>query len=252
MISRLPTHTMLVALLAFLLASCSQQAEEEQELVVLAASSMQEAMEAVADEWEEQGHPRPSLSFSASPSVARQVAEGAPADIAITADAEWMDWMEDQGILKEGSRRDIAGNRLVVVKPRNGRDIALDALGDERLALADTEAVPAGRYARAALVSLGLWDELERKVVPAENVRAALALVERGEVSLGIVYISDALVSQKVAVVRYLPTGSYPEIHYPAAVIATSRNLDSDAFIAFLESGEVQEIFSEYGFEAPN
>ena len=215
--------------------------------MVLAASSLQEAMTDAAEAWEAQGHPEPALSFAASSALARQIEQGAPADIFVSADEAWMDDLESKGLLRAGSRGDLLGNRLVMIAPKGAAPVALADLGDGRLALA--EAVPAGRYAKAALETLGLWDRLADNVVPAENVRAALALVERGEAALGIVYATDALASDKVEVVEGLPADSHPPIRYPVAILAASTNPDAQALRAFLASGEARAIFERRGFE---
>ena len=217
--------------------------------MVLAASSLQEAMTDAVEAWEAQGHPEPALSFAASSALARQVESGAPADIFVSADEAWMDELETNGLLRAGSRGDLLGNRLVAIAPKGAAPIALADLGDGRLALADPEAVPAGRYAKAALETLGLWDGLEDNVVPAENVRAALALVERGEAALGIVYATDALASDRVQVVERLPAGSHPPIRYPVAILAASANPGAQALRAFLASREARAIFERRGFE---
>lgn len=235
-----------LAMLLPLLAACGT--EPTRGPVVLAASSLQEALEEVGAAWEEQGHPAPVLSFAGSSALARQIEQGAPADLFISADEEWMDTVEAKELLRPGTRADLLGNQLVVIAPLGGKADALPALGDGRLALADPEAVPAGRYAKAALESLGLWDDLADNVVPAENVRAALAFVERGEAALGIVYATDAKASTKVRVVEQLPEGSHPPIRYPAAVLAASTHPDAAAFRAFLASDGARRIFTQRGF----
>lgn len=206
-------------------------------------------MEEAADAWAASGHPRPALSFAASSALARQVERGAPADIFVSADQAWMDELDGKGLLRAGSRGDLVGNRLVAIAPKSAASVTLADLGDGLLALADPEAVPAGRYARAALEKLGLWAGFKDNVVPAENVRAALALVERGEVALGIVYATDALASDKVEVVERLPAASHPPIRYPVAVLAASTHPGAQAFRAFLASDEAWAIFERRGFE---
>jgi molybdate transport system substrate-binding protein len=242
-------RAVLCLLPALLLGACGGSPAVERGPVVLAASSLQEAMTDAAEAWEAQGHPQPALSFAASSALARQVEQGAPADIFVSADEAWMDDLESKGLLRAGSRGDLLGNRLVMIAPKGAAPVALADLGDGRLALADPEAVPAGRYAKAALETLGLWDRLADNVVPAENVRAALALVERGEAALGIVYATDALASDKVEVVEGLPADSHPPIRYPVAILAASTNPDAQALRAFLASGEARAIFERRGFE---
>lgn len=218
--------------------------------VVLAATSLQESLAEVAGTWEAKGHAAPVLSFAASSALARQAGQGAPADLFVSADEAWMDWLEERGLLRPGTRADLLGNRLVLIAPRGQPATGLAELGSGRLALADPGAVPAGRYAKAALVRLGEWEAVADKVVPAENVRAALALVERGEASLGIVYATDALASERVRVVRELAPDSHPPIRYPVAVLAASTNPDAAAFREFIASDEAMAIFVRHGFEA--
>lgn len=237
-------------LLALLLplSACGNLAEKPEGPVVLAAASLQEVLEDAAGEWQAKGHAAPVLSFAASSALARQVVHGAPADLYISADAEWMDEVERQGLLRPGKRGDLAGNALVVIRPKGAKPVTLATIGNARLALADSVAVPAGRYGRASLEHLGLWHALQDNVVPAENVRTALALVERGEAALGVVYATDALASNKVEVAERLPAASHPPIRYPIAVLAGSTHPDAEAFRAFLGSEEGRRLFERRGF----
>ena len=227
--------------------------------VVLAAASLQEALGEAADAWARQRHPRPVLSFAGSSALARQVEAGAPADLFISADEAWMDHIDQRGLLASGSRRVIAGNRLVLIAPldspvtlRIAKGFPLArALGAGRLAMADPAAVPAGRYGRAALEALGVWAVVEPRVVRSENVRAALALVERGEAPLGIVYATDAAASRKVRVVGVFPASSHPPIRYPAAQMKTAKAKDASAFLAFLGSRQARVILARHGFSVP-
>lgn len=255
-------RTLLVAFCALLVAACNGPAQPEQaekEPIVLAAASLQEALEAAAQAWEAKGHARPALSFAGSSTLARQVENGAPADVFISADEEWMDELEAKGLIREGSRRVLLGNQLVLVAPATGTaQVVLDspdsfaaALGDGRLAMADPEAVPAGRYGKAALEKLGIWRTVAERIAPSESVRAALALVENGEAPLGVVYATDALITLKVKVVARFPADSHPPIRYPAAVLKSSDNPDALAFLDFLASAEARAIFARYGFTDP-
>ncbi len=245
--------------LMFLLAGLllvSPAAAQPRPPVVLAAASLQESMNAAADAWAEQGHRRPTLSFAASSALARQAAAGAPADLFVSADVEWMDDLDRRGLLAKGSRVNLLGNRLVLVAPgdsslrvalRPGVDLR-KALNGGRLAMADPDAVPAGRYGKAALTRLRAWDAVAPSVVRAENVRAALALVERGAAPLGIVYATDAKASAKVRVVGVLPAASHPPIVYPIARLKASQNVDGERFRRFLVSPKGRAIFVRYGF----
>lgn len=238
-----------LALLFPALLACSKAADEpEAGPVVLAASSLQESLEEVGKAWAADGHAAPVLSFAASSALARQVEQGAPADLFVSADEEWMDTLAGQNLLRAATRGDILTNQLVLVTRKGGAVRNLAGLGDGKLALADPGAVPAGKYAKAALESLGQWQAVEGNVVPAENVRAALALVERGEAALGIVYATDAIASDGVEVLETFPETSHPPIRYPAAVLAGSKHADAAAFLAFLRSGEARQIFAKHGF----
>ncbi|WP_299307398.1 molybdate ABC transporter substrate-binding protein [uncultured Croceicoccus sp.] len=230
--------------------------------IVLAASSMTEALTAAANVWAARGHARPVLSFAASSALARQLQEGAPADLFVSADEEWMDVLQQGGHIREESRRVIAGNALVLIASAGAADagavdlrdpVALsNALGGAgRLAMADPVAVPAGRYGRAALVAMNLWDGVAKRIAPAQNVRAALALVERGAAPLGITYATDAAASDRVRIVARFPGSSHPAIRYPAAIPTLSRNGDAAAFLDFLTGAEGQAILRARGFTAP-
>jgi molybdate transport system substrate-binding protein len=237
---------------AWLLASCA--AQEERGPVVLAASSLTQALEEVADVWVEQGHARPALSFAGSASLARQVEAGAPADLIFSADEQWMDWLEDRNLLRDGTRRKLLTNELVLVSTPaiEARWISPDPISKtvagKRVAIADPETIPAGRYAWAALDSLDQWYEMREQMVPAENVRAALALVERGEVPFGIVYRTDFLASDKVVLVGTFPPTSMVQIDYPAAILRGSMHADAVGFLNFLGSDEAEAVFRRHGF----
>lgn len=242
--------------LVMIVTGCSQSSADRAPLV-LAASSMQESLNAAADEWAAEGHRRPVISFAASSALARQIENGANADLFISADEKWMDSVEQAGQTRQGSRRNLVGNALVLISGTAAKPVALDeksmmsALGNGRLAMADPDSVPAGRYGEAALESLRLWSAMEPRIVRAENVRAALALVERGEAPLGIVYATDAKVSDKVVVAARFPADSHPPIIYPIALLG-SASPDAGAFYQFLLSPRGQAIFARYGFTAPS
>lgn len=224
--------------------------------LVLAAASLQEAMTEAADAWASERHARPVISFAASSALARQIGAGAPADLFISADEAWMDHVAGKGRIHEDSRVSFLTNRLVLVAPAGstlqlsiGRDFPLArALGTGRLAMADPSAVPAGKYGKAALLRLGVWASVERRVAPAGNVRAALALVERGEAPLGIVYRTDAQASERVRIVDIFPANSHPPITCPVAVLRGSTHPEAGAFRRFLLSGKGRAIFARRGF----
>ena len=226
--------------------------------LVLAAASLQESLDAAAGQWAKTGHPRPIISFAASSALARQIEAGAPADLFVSADEEWMDALAAKRLIAPGTRADLVGNRLVVVEPAgrrsavplNGMQLA-KLLGAGPLAMADPDSVPAGKYGKAALGKLGAWDAVAPHVVRAENVRAALALVERGVAPFGIVYLTDARASSKVRVAGVFPAASHPPIVYPIARLSTSANPEAEGFRRFLLSPRGRAIFARFGFSAP-
>ena len=224
--------------------------------VVLAAASLQESMNAAADAWAARGHERPVLSFAASSALARQIDAGAPADLFVSADEPWMDDVQQHGLVRPGTRVSFLTNQLVLVAPVGStRSIVVRAgfplvaaLGDGRLAIADPDAVPAGRYGKEALVKLGVWPGVQARLARGDSVRAALALVERGEAPLGIVYATDAMASKQVRVVGTFPATSHSPITYPAALLTASTSADAEPFRRFLLSGAGKAIFGRFGF----
>ena len=249
----------LAAILTLLTAPLAHAAPGDRGPLVLAAASLQEAMTAAADTWAAQGHARPVLSFAGSSALARQIKAGAPADLFLSADDDWMTDVERAGFVVRGTRANVVGNRLVLIAPANrpvhvrigkGMPIAR-ALGDSRLAMANPDSVPAGKYGKAALTTLGVWPSVANKIARGENVRAALALVERGEAPLGVVYATDAKASRAVRIVGAFPVGSHASIRYPLARLKSSRHRDAESFRRFLLSGAGKAIFARYGFTAP-
>ncbi len=244
--------------IAALLAAVPAHAEQGRGPLVLAAASMQEALTEAANRWAALRHPRPVLSFAASSALARQIEAGAKADLFISADEVWMDYVQGKNLLRSGTRARLTENRLVLVAPQSSKvqlRIApgfplARALGTGRLAIADPAAVPAGRYGKAALEKLGVWRAVAARIAPAENVRAALALVERGAAPLGVVYATDARASAKVRVVGLFPTSSHPPITYPVALLKTSTNREADVFRHFLTSRQGRAILARHGFGA--
>jgi len=245
----------LILLLA-MLALAGPAAAQSRGPLVLAAASLQEAMTDAADAWAARRHARPVISFAASSALARQVEAGAPVDLFVSADEEWMDYLAARALIVPGSRATLLANRLVLIAPAGSRvrlTIARGfplarALGNGRLAMADPAAVPAGRYGAAALTRLGVWTSVRARIAGAENVRAALALVERGAAPLGIVYATDARASTRVRVVGTFPADSHPPITYPIARLRASTNPEAEAFRRFLLSREGKAIFARRGF----
>lgn len=242
---------------ALLSLTLSTAATAQQAPLVLAAASLQESMTAAADAWAKQGHPKPTISFAASSALARQVAAGAPADLFVSADEDWMNDLAQKNLIVASTRVTFLGNRLVVAAPAGSKvripvrpPAALArVLTAGPLAMADTP-VPAGKYGQQALEKLGVWAQVSPKVVRAENVRATLALVERGAAPLGIVYATDAKASAKVRIAGVFPESSHPPITYPVARLKTSTNPQAEAFRRFLVSRAGKAIFVRYGFSA--
>ena len=224
--------------------------------LVLAAASLQESLTAAAAAWVSQGHERPVLSFAASSALARQIDAGAPADLFISADEEWMDDVQKNGKLRANTRISFLANRLVLIAPAaKARPVAIRPnfplaamLGDGRLAMADPGSVPAGKYGREALTRLGVWPAVAPKVASADNVRAAMMLVERYEAPFGIVYATDALASKGVRAVGTFPAASHTPITYPVATLAAATSADAEGFRRFLISDAGRAIFRRYGF----
>lgn len=195
-------------------------------------------------------------SYAASSALARQIESGAPADVFVSADLQWMDYAAQKNLIKPDSRVNLLGNKLVLIAPADSRlgnvtisqgfDIAKLA-GDGRIAVADVKAVPAGLYAKAALEKLGGWAAAEPKLAMAENVRATLSFVARGETPLGIVYATDAKVEPRVKIVGVFPDGSHPPVIYPVAATSTAKT-DAAKYIGFLRGSEAKTIFEKYGF----
>lgn len=224
--------------------------------LVLAASSLQEALTDAANAWAAGRHARPIVSFAASSALARQVEAGARADLFISADAELLDYLAEKALIRPETRAVLASNRLVLIAPAGSRTrlaIARNfplarAMGQGRLAMADPEAVPAGRYGKAALEHLGVWNAVSGKVARAENVRAALALVERGAAPFGVVYATDARASARVRVLGTFPSASHPPIVYPLARLKASSHPDAEGFRRFLLSRQGRAILARRGF----
>lgn len=229
--------------------------------IVFAAASLREALDAAAQAWAKRSGSRPVISYAGSAALARQIEQGAPADVFVSADEDWMDWAGQRGLLRSGTRVRLAGNRLVLVAPAAappsglrlapGVSLAAALGADGRLALGEVASVPSGRYAKAALEALGAWPAIAGRLAQTENVRAALALVARGEARLGIVYATDARAEPKVRVVDTFPESSHPAIVYPAAVTAAARSGRAQGFVDFLRSPEGLAVFAAHGFSPP-
>lgn len=237
----------------------ARNAPRARPLLVFAAASLTDVLRPIAVAYSRQSGEAVTFSFAASSALARQIAAGAQADVFFSADTDWMDFLASRHLIDADTRRNVVGNRLALIAPagsrtaleiRRGFDLA-GALGPSgRLAVGEPESVPAGRYAREALRSLGVWQSIAGRLIPAENVRAALEYVARGEAPLGIVYETDALIEHRVRVVGLFPASSHPPIDYPAAAVSGAPPTAA-GFVRFLASGRAQGIFHKYGFEAP-
>lgn len=246
------------ALLAAVLLSCESHAalaDTTQKLTVFAAASLKNALDDVAALYQKRIPEKVVLAYAASSALARQIENGAPADVFVSADLDWMDYLVKRHRIARGPVN-VLRNELVLIAPAANRDniritrgFALAGLlGNGRLAIADPDYVPAGKYAKAALESLGVWNAVKDKLAQADNVRAALVLVARGEAPAGIVYDTDAKADRRVRVLDRFPINAYPPIIYPAAVLAGAHTAEAQTFLAFLTSMPAQEIFRKYGF----
>lgn len=231
------------------------RAQAPTDVVVFAAASLQTALDALVPQIERTTGARVKIAYAASSALAKQIENAAPADIFISADLDWMDYVAARKLIQPASRVNLLGNQLVLVAPKDaamslriGPGFALaTALAGGRLAVADPASVPAGKYAKAALTSLGVWDSVAGKLATAENVRAALLLVSRGEAPLGIVYRSDAHADSGVTIVDTFPESSHPPIVYPMALTATAKPAAAQV-IAFLKTAPAQAVFEKEGF----
>lgn len=232
-------------------------AHDAEALTVFAAASLKEALDEQARGFERDTGEKVTISYAGSNTLAKQIEAGAPADVFISADIDWMEYLNKRGLLVPGTRADLLSNRLVLIEPASSRSklaivpgfsLAI-ALGTGKLAMANPDTVPAGRYGKAALMSLGVWSSVQDQVAQTENVRAALTLVARGEAAFGIVYATDALVEPKVHVVDSFPPNTHAPIVYPLAVVAASpAPARSRAFVAYLASDVARATWRRYGF----
>jgi len=225
-------------------------------VLVFAAASLKNALDAIAREWTATTGKKVTFSYAASGSLARQIENGAPADLFASADLNWMGYAEEKKLIRPETRKQLLGNRLVLIAPKDAPvDIKIakgfrlaEAIGDGKLATGSPAAVPVGTYAKAALITLGVWDQVAPKIAGAESVRAALAFVARGEAKLGIVYETDAKSEPRVRVVDAFPADSHPPIVYPFAVTVGSRNAAAGEFLAFLGTPTAVRVFRAEGF----
>jgi molybdate transport system substrate-binding protein len=245
-----------------LLLGAAQPAAAQEAITVFAAASMKNALDDVNAAFTQSSGVKVTASYAASSALAKQIEQGAPADVFISADLQWMDYVAQKKLIKPDTRVNLLGNKLVLIAASDSKlgpvtiakgpgglpfDIAKLA-GDGRIAVADVKAVPAGLYAKAALEALDGWKAAESKLAMAENVRATLAFVARGETPVGIVYATDAKVEPKVKIIGVFPEGSHPPVVYPVAATSTSTNAATVKYLDFLHAGAAKAIFEKYGF----
>jgi molybdate transport system substrate-binding protein len=246
----------LVAVLAAGLAGASPAHAQDKTLTVFAAASMKNALDDVNAAFLKSSGLKVVASYAASSALAKQIEQGAPADVFISADLEWMDYSAQKKAIKDDTRVNLLGNKLVLIAPKDSKidkvDIApgfdlAKLIGDGRITTGEVTSVPVGKYAKGALEKLGIWASVEKKFAMADNVRAALALVSRGEAVLGIVYETDAKVEPGVKIVGAFPADSHPAIVYPAAATVTAKP-EAAAYLNFLRTGAAKAVFETYGF----
>jgi molybdate transport system substrate-binding protein len=226
------------------------------DLLVFGAASLKNALDDADAQYQRDAGHKVVVSYGASSALAKQIENGAPADIFISADLDWMDYVAEHKLIKPETRFNLLGNKLVLIAPADSRinlTIApnfplAQALGNDRLAMAEPSAVPAGKYGKAALEALGVWASVANKIAPAQDVRATLLLVSRGEAPLGIVYQTDAAADKGVKIVGAFPESTHPPIIYPIAVTTASTNPDTAAYIGFLKSPAAKPAFEKQGF----
>ncbi len=233
------------------------QAADSNTVSVFAAASTTNAINDIGKIFAERGKGTIIPSYASSSTLAKQIENGAPANVFISADEPWMNYLEERKLIEPGSRSNLLGNKLVLIAPSGSSinkmeigpkpDLA-KLLGDGRLATGDPDHVPAGMYAKAALLDLGVWNVIESKLARAADVRGALTLVERGEAPLGIVYSTDAAITPKVKVVGIFPADSHPKVVYPTALVAGKATAAAKNFLEFLKTPEAKAVFEKYGF----
>jgi molybdate transport system substrate-binding protein len=252
----------LCAALFLLVLSTFGNAPEAQsgKVLVFAAASLKTALDEINAQWQGRTGKRTVVSYAASSALAKQIEQGAPADIFISADLDWMEYLAERKLIRPETRSDLLSNRLVLIAPK-GTNLQVEIkpelplaslLGQGHLALANTDAVPAGKYSKAALKALGVWEQVKGRIAQAENVRAALLLVSRGEAPLGIVYESDAVSDPSVVTVGILPDATHPRIVYPIALTNGSTSPDAGGFLDELKSPQARTIFEKQGFTMLN
>lgn len=237
-------------------ASVQSAAAQGKDVVIFAAASLKNSLDDIAGQWQREIGKKAVISYAASNTLIKQIEQGAPADIFISADLDWMDYGQQKNLIKPDSRFNLLGNRLVLIAPKDasvsaniqpGFDLATLLKGG-RIAMGNVDAVPAGKYGKAALQKLGVWDSVKDKIAQAESVRAALLFVSRGEAPLGIVYQTDAAADPSVKIVGTFPENTHPPIIYPVALTKESTNPDAQTFLNYLRSPAARAAFERQGF----
>jgi molybdate transport system substrate-binding protein len=256
-ITTLRRHILLAAVAVGLCAAMGAPAPaQEKTLTVFAAASMKNAIDDINAAFLKATGIKVVTSYAASSALAKQIEQGAPADVFASADLEWMDYAAQKKTIKDDTRVSLLGNKLVLIAPKDSRNTEVSigpgfdlakVLGDGRIATGEVTSVPVGKYAKGALEKLGIWAAVEKKFAMADNVRAALALVARGEAVLGIVYETDAKVEPNVKIVGAFPADSHPPIVYPVAATVNAKG-EAAAYLNFLRSGIAKAVFEQYGF----
>ncbi len=256
-----PLRLFAFALAALLWAGAITPARaDDKPVLVFAAASLKNALDEINAGWLRESGKRTTVSYAASSALAKQIEAGAPADVFVSADLEWMDYLAERKLLRADTRTNLLGNRIVLIAPAAstatieiGPGMKLAPLiGDGRIAMANTDAVPAGKYGKAALQALGVWDSVKDRVAQADNVRAALLLVARGEAPLGIVYSTDAAAEPKVKIIGTFPEATHPAIVYPMAILARSENAGTRAYADYLRGPAAKAVFERHGFAVLN
>ena len=241
-------------LLSLLIASIALVASADEKVTVFAAASLTNALTDIGVQYEKEKATKIVHSFAASSTLAKQIENGAPADIFISADTKWMNYLQDKKLINTASRKEFLGNKLVLIAPKGrGFNVKFDKSFDfsksfdGRLCTGDIDSVPAGIYAKDSLTYLNWWDGIKTRIVGTQDVRGALAFVERGECAAGIVYETDAKISNKVEIVATFPEESHKPIVYPMAFVVNAKNVNNDYF-SYLQSSKALDIFKKYGF----
>lgn len=231
-------------------------AQAQEKVTVFAAASLKNALDSINAAWKAEGGKEATISYAASSALAKQIESGAPADVFVSADLDWMNYLKDKKLIKTNTEVQLLANRIVLVAPADStakaeikKDFDLSGLlKGGKLAMGNVDSVPAGKYGKEALEHLGVWQSVSGSVAQAENVRAALALVATGEAPLGIVYETDAVAEKKVKVVGVFPEDSHDPIIYPAAETAEAKSADASAFLDYLKTPAAKTLFEAQGF----